>query len=102
MTLQVLLNSEPWPGWAMQIVECAFLLTGDHASSYMSALRFAIEDEPLPFSTRVYAELYRKASSDGQWLALSVLQNAESAGSAARRLWLLAATANTREERALL
>ena len=68
---------------------------------YSAALGKAIWEEFPPFSTRLYADLYRGASASGQWLAISLITNAEREGDGAKRLWSLAACADN-EERHLL
>jgi hypothetical protein len=70
--------------------------------TYLRALGTALDDEPPPFGTQAYADAYRTASSDGQWLAISLMTNAEREGDGAKRLWSLAACARSEEERQLL
>lgn len=69
---------------------------------YLAALSRAVSEYPPPFGTEAYAELYRDASEDGQWLAISLMTNAEREGDGATRLWSLAACSDDPEERELL
>jgi hypothetical protein len=70
--------------------------------TYFTALNGALEREPPPFGTEAYAQLYRDASADGQWLAISLMTNAEREGDGATRLWSLAACCPEPDERQLL
>jgi hypothetical protein len=58
---------------------------------YLDALDQALEDEPPPFDTSRYAEIYEEAAAAPRWMAISVIQNAEREGDGSRRLWSLAA-----------
>jgi hypothetical protein len=69
---------------------------------YLAALERALSEHPPPFGTAEYADIYRGASASGQWLAMSLMTNAEREGDGARRLWSLAACAGDGQERALL
>src|SRR4051794_8557221 len=69
---------------------------------YMAALEQALSEAPPPFGTPEYAEIYHGAARSGQWLAMSLMTNAEREGDGARRLWSLAACAGSEEERRLL
>jgi hypothetical protein len=70
---------------------CKYDLTVECAD-YLKALRAALWDEPQSFGTDVYADHYRAAASDGQWLAVSLISKAEDAGNRSRSAWSLAAT----------
>jgi hypothetical protein len=74
----------------------------NHCPSYFSALETALVDEPPPFGTQAYADLYRNASSDGRWVAVSLMTNAEREGDGAKRLWSLSACSPNREQQQLL
>jgi hypothetical protein len=69
---------------------------------YMEALEQALEDEPPPFDTARYAEIYLNASADWQWLAVSLITNAEREGDGAKRLWSLSACCSKPDVQALL
>ena len=69
---------------------------------YLAALDKAIDEEPPPFGTEAYSNTYRAASASGQWLAMSLMTNAEREGDGAKRLWSLAACTDNEEERQLL
>src|SRR5215218_7455378 len=56
---------------------------------YFSALEDALENEPPPFDTATYADIYADASTSWQWLAISLMTNAEREGDGAKRLWSL-------------
>ncbi|HLL46538.1 MAG TPA: hypothetical protein VK399_07505 [Longimicrobiaceae bacterium] len=58
---------------------------------YLEALEMALEDEPPPFDTSQYADIYERSSVSGQWMAVSLITNAEREGDGAKRLWSLAA-----------
>jgi hypothetical protein len=70
--------------------------------AYLGALKSALLRQRVPFADREYAELYRHAAADGQWLAVSLMTNAEREGDGAGRLWSLAACSTNSEERHLL
>jgi hypothetical protein len=74
----------------------------DDCPNYLSALATALEDEPPPFDTPGYAALYRDASADAQWMAISLITNAEREGDGAKRLWSLSACSPDRDEQHLL
>ena len=69
---------------------------------YMAAIESALDEEPPPFGTDAYADIYHTASSDGQWMAVSLMTNAEREGDGATRLWSLAACSSDSRERQLL
>jgi len=69
---------------------------------YLTALDKALDEEPPPFGTEDYSNTYRNASASGQWLAMSLITNAEREGDGAKRLWSLAACSDNDEERQLL
>lgn len=58
---------------------------------YMQALEQALDDEPPPFDTAAYAGVYGQAADSAQWMAVSLITNAEREGDGSRRLWSLAA-----------
>lgn len=70
--------------------------------AYLTALNRAIETEPPPFSTEEYVEIYREASAHRQWMAISLMSNAEREGDGATRLWSLSACCSDPEEANLL
>jgi len=74
----------------------------DGCPNYFSALDRALEDEPPPFGTKTYSDLYRSASSDARWMAVSLMTNAEREGDGAKRLWSLSACSSNKEEQQLL
>jgi hypothetical protein len=69
---------------------------------YLAALDKALDEEPPPFGSEEYSNTYRAASASGQWLAMSLMTNAEREGDGAKRLWSLAACSDDEEERQLL
>ncbi|WP_155420276.1 hypothetical protein [Burkholderia cepacia] len=73
----------------------------DRCPTYLSALEAALEDDP-PYGARAYAAAYRGASQSKQWLATSLITNAEREGDGATRLWSMAACAEDAEEQQLL
>jgi hypothetical protein len=60
-------------------------------SRYFEGLKKSIAENPPPYGDNAYGELYREASADAQWLAISLMTNAEREGDGAGRLWSLAA-----------
>jgi hypothetical protein len=57
---------------------------------YAACLRKACESEPPPFGMWWYGEKFRALASDPNWLALSLIQNAQVEGDGSRKLWSLA------------
>ena len=58
---------------------------------YLAALDSALIEDPPPFDTKEYADTFKEASDDAQWMAISLITNAEREGDGATRLWSLAA-----------
>lgn len=58
---------------------------------YFGAMEDALKSEPPPFDTSSYADVYRVSSASPQWMAVSLITNAEREGDGAKRLWSLAA-----------
>ena len=89
------------PNTVTEVVEAALAtepgLAGCHA--YREAFINAIAAEPPPFGTSRYADLYRGASSDPRWMAVSLLTNAEREGDGSGRLWSLATFAQDENEK---
>jgi len=75
---------------------------GVECPRYFEALNQALEAEPPPFDTATYADIYRSAAVDWQWMAVSLMTNAEREGDGATRLWSLAACSDDAEVRDLL
>lgn len=71
-------------------------------SVYLAALKVALWEEPPAFGTDIYADNYRVASLDGQWLAIALIANAEREGGVARHAWSLAAFSADSEDRQVL
>lgn len=71
-------------------------------SHYLDAVDRALAEHPPPFDASAYADVYEQASADGQWLAISLMTNAEREGDGATRLWSLSACASDQQHRALL
>jgi hypothetical protein len=72
------------------IVETARVgLSTSHRSCerYLAALEEAVEEEPLPCGTALYAKLHLSASESGQWTVLSLLTSASQEAEEAKRLW---------------
>lgn len=64
---------------------------GFECEIYLEALETALEDEPPPFDTSDYADIYDRSAVSGRWMAVSLITNAEREGDGAKRLWSLAA-----------
>lgn len=58
---------------------------------YRDALITACRKAPPPFGTKDYAKIYRDVAKDQDWMALSLIQNAQGEGEGSRHLWDLAA-----------
>lgn len=69
---------------------------------YVRALELACAAHAPPFDTRHYAQVYSQAAGHGQWLAVSLMTNAQREGDGATRLWSLAACCDDARQRALL
>lgn len=59
---------------------------------FEALLNSAFETYNVPFGQAWYGELYREKARDPQWLATSLVLNAEKEGEGARRLWEMAAS----------
>jgi hypothetical protein len=59
---------------------------------YRDALVTACRKSPPPFGTRKYEKIYRDVAKDPNWMALSLVQNAEGEGEGSGHLWDLAAS----------
>lgn len=73
-----------------------------HCPTYLEALNWALREEPPPFGTALYEDMYRGASANGQWIVISLITNAQQAVESARRLWSLAACSADVEVQQLL
>jgi hypothetical protein len=58
---------------------------------YRDALTAACRKAPPPFGTDDYGKIYRKVAGDPNWMAISLIENAQGEGDGARHLWDLAA-----------
>lgn len=58
--------------------------------NYGAALRTACDAYPPPFGIEWYGKKYRHVASDPQWMAASLIANAEKEGDGSRKLWQLA------------
>lgn len=70
--------------------------------AYLAGLTTALAEDYPPFGTEEYADVYRAAAENGQWLAISLMTNSEREGDGAKRLWSLAACSPDGEEKQLL
>jgi hypothetical protein len=70
--------------------------------TYFKALEKALREEPPPFGMKAYSDIYRRASEDAKWMAISLITAAEREGDGAKRLWSLAACSVNEEEQRLL
>lgn len=59
--------------------------------AYAAALRAACRAAPPPFGAPWYADRFRRLAMDPQWIAESLIRNAEVEGEGARKIWVLAA-----------
>jgi rubrerythrin len=104
MNVYALLSAERSIEQPLAVVRAAL---GEHkprleAPRYFSALKRALWEEAPPFATELYANLYRTAAASGQWLAMSLMTDAEREAAAAKHLWSLAARTDNEGERHLL
>jgi hypothetical protein len=99
-----LLGAEPSNATILLIAKAALGLQKPAPAciSYFAALESALCDEPPPFGTPEYGDLYREASADPRWMAISLITNAEREGDGATRLWSLSACSAKQEEQRLL
>jgi hypothetical protein len=58
---------------------------------YRDALITACRKAPPPFGTKDYGKIYRDVARDPNWMAISLIQNAQGEGEGSRHLWDLAA-----------
>ena len=58
---------------------------------YEQALILACDADPPPFGTKAYGTIFREVAADPDWLAASLVTNADREGDGAGRLWSLAA-----------
>jgi hypothetical protein len=61
-------------------------------SYYRDALVTACRKAPPPFGTRKYEKIYRDVARDPNWMAVSLIQNAQGEGEGSEHLWDLAAS----------
>jgi len=59
---------------------------------YRDALITACRKAPPPFGTKAYKKIYRDVARDPNWMAISLIQNAQGEGEGSRHLWDLAAS----------
>ena len=69
----------------------------DNLARYALSLRHACEAYPPPFGMGWYGEKYRTVASDPQWMAASLVANAEKEAEGSRKLWALAARITDRD-----
>ncbi|HXA16684.1 MAG TPA: hypothetical protein VN380_06825 [Thermoanaerobaculia bacterium] len=101
---QNLVNAKRSLGSIAGVAKVALFKRGSVAPyrHYFDALHAALHDEEPPFGSGTYANVYRDAASEGQWLAVSLITNAEREGDGATRLWSLAACSADEQEQQLL
>jgi hypothetical protein len=63
---------------------------GSDVSAYVELLAEAFDTHPPPFSSAEYGDRYRECARDREWVALSLVANAQKEGEGARQLLLLA------------
>ena len=69
---------------------------------YFSSLAGATRDNPLPVQTDLYADLYRTASADRQWIALSIVFALERAALRSQEFFEAADNADCHQDRMTL
>ena len=105
MDIHALLSTEPSANRVAAVARVALTQRDSptECPKYLAALDKALNEEPPPFGTEAYANIYRAASANGQWLAMSLITNAEHEGDGATRLWSMAACSddNPKEQQLL-
>jgi hypothetical protein len=104
MDLEAMLSAERSSDRVATVVRYA-LSRSDPARDcpmYLAALDRALWEEPPPCGTGFYADIYRTASANGQWTAISLIKDAEWTGNWARHVWSLAAGCTHDETQDLL
>lgn len=104
MNVEVLLSAAPSVELVAAVARVALSQHDEQPEcpKYLAALDKALGEEPPPYGTAEYSNTYRAASANGQWLAMSLMTNAEREGDGAKRLWSLAACSDDEKERQLL
>lgn len=106
MDASALLSADEASGRVEVVARVALELKQCHPPTecplYLAALRCALDEEPPPFDTKGYAEVFRSSSAEARWMAISLITNAEREGDGAKRLWSLAACSDDAEEQHLL
>jgi hypothetical protein len=99
--VSALLAAEEFGRRVATIADVAIELRGGPGGcvKYSAAIDKALDQEPPPFDTEGYAQLYKNSAIDPRWMATSLLTNSEMEGDGSRRLWSLAACALDDEHR---
>lgn len=100
MDIETLMGADPSEGRVAMIARVA-LHQGNilnECPTYLAALEQALKNEPPPFDTLHYSHIYREASKDVRWMAVSLMTNAEREGDGAKRLWSLASCSDNTDE----
>jgi hypothetical protein len=102
--VEALLNAAPTIERVAAVARVALAQRDGSATCprYFGALDKALLEEPPIFAGKAYADTYRAASANGQWLAISLMTASEREGDGAQRLWSLAACSVNEEEHQLL
>jgi hypothetical protein len=74
----------------------------EQCGAYLSALQFALQEEPPPFGTDLYADNFREAAKEGQWLLIAIISRAESAAGQSRAAWAHAGASTAQLEHQIL
>jgi hypothetical protein len=104
MDIDAFLATDASSGRVAIAARVALLHGGDTAECprYLAVLDRALTEEPPPFDTAAYADIYLNAAANWQWMAVSLITNAEREGDGAKRLWSLAACCDDDGARPLL
>lgn len=104
MTINKLNKLEPTQDYVLKISKSTLSYIFPHLNltRFLEVLEKGIRVEPFPCSTKIYGDIYRRASLDGQWLAMSFIKDAEIAAATSRFLWSLTAGAKDRHEKMIL
>lgn len=104
MGVQALIEAELSVDHICQIARVALAERSQErpAPNYMHALTSALRTSPPPFGDPEYANVFHAAAADPEWMAQSLIVNAEREGDGATRLWSMAALATDPHEKQLL
>jgi hypothetical protein len=104
MRVQALIDAELSVDQIAEIARVALAERSPRSAfpKYMNALESALRTSPPPFGSPEYKEIFRESASEADWMARSLIVNAEREGDGATRLWSMSACAPNDNEKQLL